>query len=181
MKTTKKVLSLAVATAVLTLQGCAIEFHESIQTEKAVQSNQTVTRDSTNTKVPVAIGQFANHSTLQNVIFAGEDKLGSQAEAILLTYLQQAGCYLVLDRNNMKALAQESNFNKKSQHIKGARYIVTGDIVEFGHRNVGDKQLFGIIGKGKRQQAYAKVILNIVDTESSAVVYYVPPCIAKID
>ena len=83
--------------------------------------------------------------------------------------------------NNMKALAQESNFNKKSQHIKGARYIVTGDIVEFGHRNVGDKQLFGIIGKGKRQQAYAKVILNIVDTESSAVVYYVPPCIAKID
>ena len=36
---------------------------------------------------------------------------------------------------------------------------------------VGDVQLFGILGRGKTQVAYAKVNLNIVNTLTSEVVY----------
>ena len=36
---------------------------------------------------------------------------------------------------------------------------------------VGDHQLFGILGRGKKQVAYAKVTLNVVDVNSSEVVY----------
>ena len=35
----------------------------------------------------------------------------------------------------------------------------------------GDQQLFGILGRGKEQVAYAKVDLNVVDVTSSEVVY----------
>ncbi len=35
---------------------------------------------------------------------------------------------------------------------------------------MGDQQLFGILGRGKEQVAYAKVNLNIVNTTTSEVV-----------
>ena len=51
--------------------------------------------------------------------------------------------------------------------------MVTGDVTEFGRKTVGDQQLFGILGRGKQQVAYAKVTLNIVNTQTSEVVYSV--------
>ncbi len=52
-------------------------------------------------------------------------------------------------------------------------FVVTGDVTEFGRKAIGDKQLFGLLGKGKSQIAYAKVTLNIVDVTTSEVVYSV--------
>ena len=49
--------------------------------------------------------------------------------------------------------------------------MITGDVTEFGRKVVGDHQLFGILGRGKEQLAYAKVALNVVDVETSEVVY----------
>ena len=54
--------------------------------------------------------------------------------------------------------------------LKGADYVVTGDISEFGRKETGDKQLFGVLGRGKTQVAYAKVTLNIVNIRTSEVV-----------
>ena len=48
---------------------------------------------------------------------------------------------------------------------------MTGDVTEFGRKEVGDHQLFGILGRGKQQVAYAKVALNVVDVKTSEVVY----------
>ncbi|MGE8638181.1 MAG: CsgG/HfaB family protein, partial [Achromobacter sp.] len=53
----------------------------------------------------------------------------------------------------------------------GARYVVTGDVTAFGRKVTGDQQLFGILGRGKEQVAYAKVDLNVVDVVTSEVVY----------
>lgn len=71
----------------------------------------------------------------------------------------------------MKAIKQESDINKKAQNLKGARYVITGDVVEFGRKIHGHQQLFGILGKGKTQVAYSKVNLNVVDVETSEVVF----------
>ena len=46
-------------------------------------------------------------------------------------------------------------------------------MTEFGRKTVGDQQLFGILGRGKQQVAYAKVTLNVVNTQTSEVVYSV--------
>jgi curli biogenesis system outer membrane secretion channel CsgG len=49
--------------------------------------------------------------------------------------------------------------------------VITGDVTEFGRKEVGDQALFGILGRAKTQTAYAKVNLNIVNTLTSEVVY----------
>ena len=61
--------------------------------------------------------------------------------------------------------------NKMQQGTKGARYVITGDVVEFGRKTHGDHQLFGILGRGKTQVAYSKVNLNVVDVSTSEVVF----------
>ena len=79
----------------------------------------------------------------------------------------------MLDRTNMSETAAEAKIKGKKQTLKGANYVVTGDVTEFGRKTVGDQQLFGILGRGKQQVAYAKVTLNIVNTQTSEVVYSV--------
>lgn len=166
----KKLNFLCTFLAVSLLGGCATESHQTIAVERANESI-TINRATSGIKVPVSIGQFANHSDYQNGIFSdGVDRLGSQAQTILLTYLQQAGCYQVLDRSNMVALQAEAKLNNKAQKLQGSRYVITGDVVEFGRKTIGDQQLWGILGSGKSQIAYAKVNLNVVDVNTSAIV-----------
>ncbi len=71
----------------------------------------------------------------------------------------------------MSEAAQEAKISGRAQNLKGATYLISGDVTEFGRKNVGDHQLFGILGRGKKQVAYAKVTLNVVDVNSSEVVY----------
>jgi curli biogenesis system outer membrane secretion channel CsgG len=51
--------------------------------------------------------------------------------------------------------------------------VITGDVTEFGRKETGDQQLFGILGRGKTQVAYSKVSLNVVDTVTSEVIFSV--------
>jgi curli biogenesis system outer membrane secretion channel CsgG len=94
---------------------------------------------------------------MRGIFSDGVDRLGGQAKTILITHLQQSNRFSVMDRDNMGELAQEAKLNKQAQSLKGANYVVTGDVTEFGRKEVGDRQLFGILGRGKSQVAYAKV------------------------
>ena len=71
----------------------------------------------------------------------------------------------------MSEIRQEAEISRKQQTLKGARYVITGDVTEFGRKEVGDQQLFGILGRGKQQVAYAKVTLNVIDVQTSEVIY----------
>lgn len=154
--------------SIAVLSGCATESHRTVETA-TVASYQTAYYGE---KAPLALGKFTNRSQYNQGIFSdGVDRLGSQAGTILQTHLQQTGRFTVLDRANLDEIAFESNLKGQAAQLKGARYLVTGDITEFGRKTVGDKQLFGILGKGKTQTAYAKVNLNIVDTKSGEVVF----------
>lgn len=125
-------------------------------------------------KTPVSIGKFDNRSSYMRGIFSDNtDRLGGQAKTILETHLQQSGYFSVLNRDNLSELKQETGFSGASQAIKGANYVITGDVSEFGRKEVGDQQLFGILGRGKSQVAYAKVNLNVVDVRTSEIVHSV--------
>lgn len=152
------------------LAGCASEGSRTIESQTVHTYNQAYA----GVKSQLAVGKFQNRSTFQNGIFSNNtDQLGSQAKTILMTHLQQSNHFIVLDRANMGEIAQEAKLAGATQQLKGAKYVVTGDVTEFGRKQQGDQQLFGILGKGKSQIAYAKVALNIVDVETSEVVYSV--------
>ena len=138
----------------------------------APQQTAAAARPYAGVRQPISVGKFDNRSNFMRGVFSdGVDRLGSQAKTILIAHLQQTNRFSVLDRDNMSVIKQEAAIANKRQSIKGARFVVTGDVTEFGRKVVGDQQLFGILGRGKEQIAYAKVTLNVVDVETSEVVY----------
>ena len=158
------------ALAASTLAGCASTSSKVIETPTVASYNTAYS----GTKSKLVVGQFVNRSSFQNGIFSsGQDRLGSQAKTSLMSHLQQTNRFSVLDRNNMNALAEEAKLTGVKQVIAGAKFVVTGDVTEFGRKAIGDRQLFGLLGKGKSQIAYAKVTLNIVDVTTSEVIYSV--------
>nr|WP_314217479.1 CsgG/HfaB family protein [uncultured Campylobacter sp.] len=166
----KKTISVAViAASVLALfSGCAKESSRVVQTPTVASLNTNYSGE----RIAVSVGRFNNQSSYNNGVFSdGEDRLGNQAQTILISSLQQTGRFSVLDRTNMRAIKEESAISKTAQNLKGARYVITGDVTEFGRKTTGDHQLFGILGKGKTQTAYSKVNLNIVDVRTSEVVF----------
>jgi len=125
-------------------------------------------------KNPISVGKFDNRSTFLRGLFSdGVDRLGSQAKTILVTHSQQSNRFVVLDRENMTEIQQEAKLRNKDQALKGAQFVLTGDVTEFGRKETGDQQLFGILGRGKTQVAYSKVSINVVNVLTSEVVFSV--------
>ena len=153
---------------VFALGGCATESSRSIQVEKV----QAAATPYSGVRLPISVGKFDNRSSFMRGVFSdGVDRLGSQAKTTLVAHLQQSQRFSVLDRDNMAETRQEAQLQGQTQTLRGAAYLVTGDISEFGRKEVGDQQLFGILGRGKSQVAYAKITLNIVSSLTSEVVY----------
>ncbi|PYY87035.1 curli production assembly protein CsgG [Pseudomonas sp. TKO26] len=169
MRLISKLMLSGVALAVLAgMSGCATESSRALPVEKVQSASQVWT----GARVPMAVGKFDNRSSYMRGIFSdGVDRLGGQAKTILITHLQQTNRFNVLDRDNMGEIQQEAALKGQAQKLKGADFVVTGDVTEFGRKETGDRQLFGILGRGKTQVAYAKVALNIVNISTSEVVY----------
>ncbi|MAG33057.1 MAG: curli production assembly protein CsgG [Deltaproteobacteria bacterium] len=162
-------LACAAATSFLAF-GCATESHRIVEAE-TVRSYET---SYSGPRYTLVVGNFQNRSTYQRGIFSdGRDRLGSQAKTILKTHLQQTGRFNIVDRDNMEEIAQEAQISGTTQELEGAEIAVGGDVTEFGRKTTGDRQLFGILGSGKKQVAYAKVALNLIDVRTSTVVYSV--------
>lgn len=156
------------AIGLFVLAGCATETSRTLTVAK-VESAATPFRG---IRAPVSVGKFDNRSTFMRGIFSdGVDRLGGQAKSTLIAHLQQSQRFNVLDRDNLAEGMQEAQYLARQQKIRGADYLVTGDISEFGRKDTGDRQLFGLLGRGKSQVAYAKVTLNIVNSLTSEVVY----------
>ena len=165
--TTKLTACLLLGSALL-LPGCATEQSRTLEVARVASAGTPYQ----GVRSLISVGKFDNRSSYMRGIFSdGVDRLGSQAKTILITHLQQTGRFNVLDRDNMPEIRQEAALAGAAQKIKGASLVITGDVTEFGRKETGDQQLFGLLGRGKSQVAYAKVSLNVVDVRSSEVVF----------
>jgi curli biogenesis system outer membrane secretion channel CsgG len=152
------------------LGGCATESSRTVQPQQVTAAGTPYA----GSKSTLVVGKFDNRSSyLRGLFFDGVDRLGGQAKGILVTHLQQTGRFTVVERDNMDEIKREAEIKGAQQQLKGADFAITGDVAEFGRKEVGDVQLFGILGSGKKQIAYSKVNLNIINVLTSEVVYSV--------
>ena len=167
--TARKIIAGALLlSSALLISSCATEQSRTLEVAKTASANTPYT----GARTLISVGKFDNRSSFMRGVFSdGVDRLGSQAKTILITHLQQTGRFNVLDRDNISEIQQEAGYAKTTPNIKGATYVVTGDVTEFGRKETGDRQLFGILGRGKSQIAYAKVNLNVVNVRTSEVVF----------
>ena len=164
----RRVSLIAVAVSSLFLAACATESHRAVESQTVASYGTSYSGN----KQVLVVGQFDNRSNyLQGIFSSGNDQLSNQAKTILKTHLQQTNRFTVVDRENMARIQEEARLSGVQQNLKGARFAITGDVTEFGRKTTGDHQLFGILGSGKTQTAYAKVSLNIVDVVTSEIVY----------
>lgn len=92
-------------------------------------------------KSTLVVGKFDNRSSyLRGVFSDGVDRLGGQAKGILVTHLQQTGRFTVVEWENLEEITREAAI-KGQQQLKGADFAITGDVAEFGRKEVGDVQL----------------------------------------
>jgi curli biogenesis system outer membrane secretion channel CsgG len=169
MKRFQALAGISVAAIFFALAGCA---HQEESRTIAIQKVDSAGQAYNGPRTAIAVGKFENRSSFLRGVFSDNvDRLGSQAQTVLVTHLQQSRRFSVMDRTNMMEIKEEAALLKKAQTLKGADFVVTGDVSEFGRKNVGDKQLFGLLGRGSTQIAYAKVNLNIVNTQTSEVVF----------
>jgi len=163
----RSALSFLMLLSALCITSCVTESNKALDVDKPLAAYAHYSGPRTS----MAVGNFDNQSGFLRGIFTdGEDRLGSQAKAILIAHLSQTSYFTILDRDNMEAARREAEILGEAQDMMGAYYLVTGDVSEFGRKEVTDYQLFGIFGRGKKQIAYSKVSINIVDIRSSAVV-----------
>ena len=164
--------SVVLAAVAFSLAGCAAtEQSRTLEVPRVAAATAPAYQG---TRAPIAVGKFDNRSSFMRGIFSdGSDRLGAQSKTILISHLQQTNRFSVLDRDNLEEARQEAQFRAAGQAIKGADFLITGAVSEFGRKEVGDRQLFGLLGRGKSQVAYAKVTLNIVNPLTSEVVYSV--------
>lgn len=153
----------------LSLFGCtATESHRVVESQKVASYGTSYSGP----KTTLVVSNFQNRSNyMQGLFSSGDDQLGIQAKTILKTHLQQTNRFKVVDRDNMAQIQEEAQLRGQQQALKGARYAVGGAVTEFGRKVTGDKQLFGILGSGKNQIAYAKVSINIIDVLTSEIIY----------
>jgi len=150
------------------LFGCATETVRKVDITP-VQTNLT---PYSGPKSTLVLGEFNNRSSyMQGLFSSNTDKIGSQAKTILKTHLQQTNRFKVVDRENLANLQKEAELLGIKQELKGAKFVISGAVTEFGRKVVGDKQLFGILGSGKSQVAYSKVSLNVINVLTSEVIY----------
>lgn len=152
------------------LAGCATESHEALTAERPAAA----ARPYDGPRSALAVGKFDNRSGYLRGLFSdGTDRLGSQAKTVLLGHLQETGRFFVVDRDNLNETAFEARVKGQPQALRPADFAITGDVTEFGRKEVGDRQLFGILGSGRKQVAYSRVVLNVVDVLTSDIVYSV--------
>jgi curli biogenesis system outer membrane secretion channel CsgG len=163
--------AVAVCAAAL-LAGCAAT--ESSRTIEPGRTAAAAAPAYTGVRAPIAVGRFDNRSNFNRGIFhEGVDRMGAQSKTILIAHLQQTNRFNVLDRDNLEEGKQEAQFRGGNVATRAADFLVTGAVSEFGRKEVGDRALFGLLGRGKQQVAYAKVTLNVVNAVTSEVVYSV--------
>ncbi|GJM23200.1 MAG: lipoprotein [Planctomycetota bacterium] len=154
----------------LALTSCASESHRTLTTQVVATYGTNYSGE----RAPLAIGKFHNSSPYMRGLFSeGPDRLGSQAKSILQTHLSLTNRFELLDRDNLDELARESGLSGRAQQVEGATLVITGEVTEFGHKTTGDRWLFGLLGRGKTQTAYAKISLNVLDVTSSKVIHAV--------
>ena len=113
------------AACLLALAGCATESSRSVPVEKV----QSAAAPYAGVRLPVSVGKFDNRSSFMRGVFSdGVDRLGSQAKTTLIAHLQQSQRFAVLDRDNMSETSQEAKLQGTAQTLRGASYVVTGDI-----------------------------------------------------
>lgn len=82
--------------------------------------------------------------------------------------LTESGAYIVFERPDISRLKDESNLTGAKLNLVGVDTLIVGSLTEFGRKTVGQS---GFVSSSKKQVAFAKVDLRVVDATTGRVFF----------
>lgn len=177
----RSVCGLVSASALVILQGCATQAPPVVQKEatpslaaqKAAQQAAIAQAPAAPTlKRKIALGRITNETNYGRSLLRDQhgDPLGKQVTDLLSKALTESGAYLVFERPDITRLQAESKLTDTKLNLVGVDALIIGSLTEFGRKTLGET---GFASSSKRQVAFAKVDLRVVDTNTSHVFFAV--------
>ena len=126
--------------------------------------------DSRTLKRKVAIARFSNETKYGNNFLQDGygDRIGKQASDILAARLTETNKFIMLERSDFARIQDEVEHGKVAAINVPADYMIIGSVSEFGRKDTSD---VGVFSRTKKQTAYAKVNIRLVDTKTGQVVF----------
>lgn len=167
------------ASLVILLTGCAVqtppintvEAPQSAATQRAAQQGVLTAAPSVPTlKRKIALGRISNETNYGQSLLRDrtDDPLGKQVTDLMSKALTSSGAYLVFERPDIGRLQAESRLTGTSLNIVGVDALIIGSLTEFGRKTIGAT---GFASASKRQVAFAKVDIRVVDVSSGHVFF----------
>lgn len=170
----KKTCSAFLTVLFLLCSGCATiekpkieKVPESPQISKTIQ-HQNISKKGLKRKI--AIARFTNETKYGQSFFIDQnnDKIGKQAVDILSAKLMETDKFILLERADLEKINKELKIGDYSPLKNMANYLIIGSVSEFGRKEEGK---VGIFSRTKKQIAYAKVHVRLVDVATGEVIY----------
>jgi len=163
----------SISLSYLMISGCATVTNPtivSVEANKPVVSKTIENQPKHFIKRKVAIGRFTNETNYGKGFFdkSSEHGIGRQAMDILSARLAASEKFIMLEREDMDLINSELEMNNLDSINIAADYLILGSISEFGRNTTGE---VGVFSRTKKQTAFAKVNIRLVDVSTGQVIY----------
>lgn len=168
-----------VAGCLVIFAGCAIqtppitqkEAPQPVELQKAAQQAISAQAPVVPTlKRKIALGRISNETNYGRSLLRDrfDDPLGKQVTDLMSKALTESGAYLVFERPDLSRIVAESQISNTKLNLIGVDALIVGSLTEFGRKVVGET---GFVSSSKRQVAFAKVDIRLVDTSNGHVFF----------
>jgi curli biogenesis system outer membrane secretion channel CsgG len=123
-------------------------------------------------KRKVALGRVTNETAYGRTLLrdANNDPLGKQVGDLFSKALVESGQFIVMERSDIGRLQQEVELVGGKLNLVGVDALIFGSLTEFGRKVVGET---GFLSQTKKQVAFAKVDVRVVDAATGLVQFAV--------
>jgi curli biogenesis system outer membrane secretion channel CsgG len=163
----------------IAITGCAVQTPPLQQREAPQSLNAQATAQraiaaqppaSPQLKRKIALGRISNETNYGRSLLRDQqgDPLGKQVTDLLSKALTESGAYLVFERPDISRIIDESRLTNSKLNLIGVDALIIGSLTEFGRKTLGET---GFASSSKRQVAFAKIDIRLVDTTTGQVFF----------
>lgn len=137
---------------------------------KTIQQEKTSIGAKKGLKRKVAIARFTNETKYGQSFFIDKNnnRIGKQAVDILSSKLVETEKFILLERADLDKITKELNMENYEPLKNMADYLIVGSVTEFGRKDQGK---VGIFSRTKRQIAFAKVHVRLIEVRTGQILY----------
>ncbi len=171
-----KILKPVLFCLLLLSYGCATIEQPEVKSieEKSPQVSKTIRQQAvlgkSGLKRKVAIARFTNETKYGQSFFLDKknDRIGKQAVDILSSKLLETGKFILLEHADLDKINRELQMENSSPLKNMADFLIIGSVTEFGRKDTGE---VGIFSRTKKQTAFAKVHVRLIDVYTGQIIY----------